>query len=259
VFIWEWSDIHLEATRGWDLPFTDSRPRFNVLVVAGDLIPRMERGVRWLCERVTDRPVIYVAGNHEFYGCDVDRTVEKACEAAAGTNIHILQNDTVTIEGVLFVGATLWTDFGIFGDRDLAMMRAADGLNDYHRIRVRRYVERLRPAHTLARHLESRDFIQRATRQARADRIVVVTHHGCVPQAIKAGTENDILSAAYVSDCSDLLENVDIWIYGHTHESRDFMVGRTRIVSNSKGYGPWPPRVATWENPRFDPNFTIEI
>jgi hypothetical protein len=69
---------------------------------------------------------------------------------------------------------------------------------------------------------------------------VVVTHHGCVREAIKAGSETDILSAAYTSDCSDLLENVDLWVYGHTHESRDFTVGRTRIVSNSKGYGPWP-------------------
>jgi hypothetical protein len=76
---------------------------------------------------------------------------------------------------------------------------------------------------------------------------------------MKAGTETDILSAAYTSDCSDLLENVDLWVYGHTHESRDFKVGRTRIVSNSKGYGPWPPKQRGWDNMRFDPNYVIEI
>lgn len=115
------------------------------------------------------------------------------------------------------------------------------------------------PADTLARHLESRAFIERVTREARVDRRVVVTHHGCVREAIKAGTESDVLSPAYTSDCSDLLERVDLWIYGHTHESRDFKVARTRIVSNSKGYGPWLPRAARWDNPQFDPNYVIEI
>jgi predicted phosphodiesterase len=259
VLLWKVSDLHLELTRGWDLPLGEARPHFDVMVVAGDLIPRMERGVAWLLERVTDRPVIYVPGNHEFYGCDIDRTVEKARQAAAGTNIHILQNDAVVIDGVLFAGATLWTDFELFGNRDYAMMRAAGGMNDYRKIRKKAYLERLRPADTLARHLESRDFIKRVTREARADRRVVITHHGCVREAIKAGTEADVLSAAYTSDCSDLLESVDLWIYGHTHESRDFTVGRTRIVSNSKGYGPWAPREARWDNPRFDPNYVIEI
>jgi hypothetical protein len=72
-----------------------ARPDFDALVVAGDLIPRAERGVKWLAERVTDRPVIFVPGNHEAYSADVERTVEKAREAAAGTTVRVLQNETV--------------------------------------------------------------------------------------------------------------------------------------------------------------------
>ena len=79
--LWILSDLHLDSTRGWDLPPAGTRPDFDVLVAAGDLFPRMDRGVRWLAERVTDRPVIYVAGNHESFGTDIDRTVEKALEA----------------------------------------------------------------------------------------------------------------------------------------------------------------------------------
>jgi predicted phosphodiesterase len=259
MLLWVMSDLHLELSRDYDLPFADERPKFDVMVVAGDLIPKMERGVAWLRARVPDKPIIYVAGNHEFYGCDIDRTVEKARQAAIGTQIHVLQNDVVAIDGVLFVGSTLWTDFSLFGKRDFAMMRAADGMNDYRKIRKRRYVERLRPADTYARHLESRDFIKRATSEARADRRVVVTHHGCIREALKSGAEDDILSAADTSDCSDLLKNVDLWIYGHTHESRDFKVGHTRIVSNSKGYGPWPPQIAHWDNSHFDPKYVIAI
>jgi predicted phosphodiesterase len=260
VLLWIVSDLHLNLARGWDLRLGDARPKFDAMLVAGDLVPRMEKGVAWLRERVTDRPVIYVPGNHEFYGCDIDRTVEKARQAAAGTNIHILQDDEILINGqVLFVGATLWTDFDLFGNRDYAMMRAAEGMNDYRKIRKKAYQLRLRPADTLARHWKSRAFIERATREAHADhRVVVITHHGCVREATRAGTEADVISAAYTSDCSDLLENVDLWVYGHTHESRDFTVGRTRIVSNSKGYGPWKPGEAS-DNPIFDPNYVIEI
>src|ERR1700737_3195502 len=85
--LWIVSDLHLELTRGWDLPAGRARPAFDVMVVAGDLIPGMERGVRWLTQRVTDEKILYVAGNHEGFGRDIDRTVEKARQAAIGTNL----------------------------------------------------------------------------------------------------------------------------------------------------------------------------
>lgn len=70
--LWIMSDLHLELTRGWDLPSGAARPGFDVMIVAGDLIPRAERGVRWLLDHVPDRDrhVIYVMGNHEAYGTD---------------------------------------------------------------------------------------------------------------------------------------------------------------------------------------------
>ncbi|HWG07366.1 MAG TPA: metallophosphoesterase [Beijerinckiaceae bacterium] len=195
VRLWILSDLHLELTRGWDLPGPAERPAFDVLIIAGDLVPKMERGVRWLIERV-DKPCIYVPGNHEFYGCDVDRTVEKARAAAAGSQIHILQNDAVDLGGgITFLGATLWTDFDLFGDAEYAMMAAGDTMNDYRKIRTHNYRRQLRPAHTLKRNLESRDFIARELRKG--GRNVVVTHHGPVPQAARRGFERDISSAAY--------------------------------------------------------------
>jgi hypothetical protein len=118
------SDLHLESTRGWDLPSVEERPGFDVLIVAGDLIPQAERGVRWLLERVPDRPLLYIMGNHESYGTDVDRTLEKARQAAAGTSLRILQDDAEMIGDVLFVGTTFWTDFELFGNRSYAMRRA---------------------------------------------------------------------------------------------------------------------------------------
>jgi predicted phosphodiesterase len=258
--LWIISDLHLELTRGWDLPAPEERPDFDVMVVAGDLTTRMQRGVAWLGERVTDRPVIYVSGNHEAYGQDVDRTVEKARAAAAGTNIHVLENDTVTIGTTTFIGCTLWTDFELFGDAEYAMSVAAETMNDYRKIRIQNYELRLRPIHTLKKHRESRDFIARELRKPKTGLRVVVTHMGPHPTAVRGGFERDIISAAYTSDCSDLMNmGVTAWIHGHTHETYDRMVGGTRLVSNQKGYGPWPPAETTWDNAKFDPNLVIEI
>jgi predicted phosphodiesterase len=258
--LWIQSDLHMELTRGWDLPAVADRPHYDVLVIAGDLIPRMERGVAWLLERVTDRPVIYIAGNHEFYGCDIDRTVEKARALAAGTNVHVLQNDSIQIGDVVFIGATFWTDFDLFGDPEYAMQVAAETMNDYRKIRLGRYQYRLRPHHTLQRHQESRDFITRELRKEKTGARVVVTHMGPHPLAIRRGFERDIASAAYTSDCSDLLNmGVDAWIYGHTHETENRLIGTARVIANAKGYGPWMPAERTWDNPNFDPRLVIEI
>jgi hypothetical protein len=113
---------------------------------------------------------------------------------------------------------------------------------------------------TVARHFESREFIVRTVREAPANcKVVVVSHHPCIRQLTRTGMEDDIMSAAYVSDCSALLDGVDLWICGHTHESFNEVVGTTRVVSNAKGYGPWPPDRLTWDNPNFDPHFVVEI
>jgi predicted phosphodiesterase len=260
--IWVLADIHTELTHGWDLPGPAERPDFDVLVMAGDLVPGMERGVKWLRDRVADRPVIYIPGNHEAYRADIDRTVEKAKAAAAGTNIHVLQNEAVVIGGARFICATLWTDFSLFGDPEAAANAAHSQMNDYKRIRTEHYGRRLRPFDTWRRHQESRAFInQELAAQVDGPR-VVVSHHGPHRDALRPGTEHDILSAAYTSDLEEMIVagGADAWIYGHLHISDDRMIGRTRVVSNSKGYGPdLRAGLRTWDNRQFDPNFVIEV
>lgn len=270
------SDLHLESTRGWELPSGDARPRFDVLIVAGDLIPRMERGVKWLLEHVPDRPVIYVGGNHEAYGTDIQVTLEKAKAAAAGTNVHVLENGTVRFGDVTFAGCTFWTDFNLLGDRRRAMAVAGDWMNDFKKIRTKAYIERFRPHHALARHTESRAFFEAELRKPRSGKLCLVSHHCPLPpRSVRATTPDEplpvgqILAAAYCSDLTALmtpapddgrgaLRPADLWVFGHTHESVDTTVGATRLVSQAKGYGPWKPG-ETWDNPNFNPNYVIEI
>jgi predicted phosphodiesterase len=275
VLLWILSDLHVELTRGWDLPSGDARPQFDVLVVAGDLIPRMERGVKWLRERVPDKPVIYVPGNHEAYGVDVDRTVEKAMEAARGTNVFVLQNRWIRLDDVTFAGATLWTDFSLFGDQRRAMAVAGDRMNDHKKIRTARYLERFLPRHALARHMESRAFLEGEMRKPRSGPLVIITHHvpmpgrgyRLAPHYSRARlSDEEVLAAAYRTDLTELMwpapighafdtcRPADLWVFGHTHEFKDTVIGSTRVVSNAKGYGPWPPQQRAWYNPRFNPN-----
>ena len=274
MLLWILSDLHVELTRGWDLPAANERPRYDVLVIAGDLIPRMERGVKWLRERVSDRPVIYIAGNHEAYSCDIDRTIEKAKIVAAGSNIHVLQHETIRLADVTFAGATLWTDFNLLGDQRRAIAAAAENMNDFRKIRTAHYTERFRPHHAYARHLAARSFFEGAMRKPRSDKLVVVSHHaphpGDVTRLSEPPTADNILTAAYRSDLTALmspmpddgrgaLRPADVWIYGHTHESEDALIGQTRVVTNAKGYGPWLPKYRTCDNRSFDPHFVIEI
>ncbi|WP_019197322.1 metallophosphoesterase [Afipia birgiae] len=259
MLLWILSDIHLESSSGWDLPAPDLRPQFDVLIVAGDLITRMERGLAWLRARITDRPVIYVSGNHEGYGADWKVTIEKARAAATGSNVRVLENESCVIANVTFAAATLWTDFNLFGDRQRAMAYAGGVMNDYKRIRKRYYQYRLQPQDTLAANRETREFFANVVRTKTTKKVCAISHHGPAPATAKLGTENALISAAYVNgEYKELMRGIDTWIYGHTHETRDFMIGGTRVVTNAKGYGPtsFDP---IWENLNFDPTFTIEI
>lgn len=179
--LWVMSDLHLESTVGWDLPPVDARPPFDVLVVAGDLIPRMERGVRWLAERVPDKPIIYVAGNHEYWGGDIERTIEKAKQAALGTTVQVLQDETTMVGDVTFAGATLWTDYNLGGDRSRAMVVAAERMHDHRKIRTNAYLNRFLPRHALKRFGESKRFLEDTMRAFRPGKLVVVTHHAVFP------------------------------------------------------------------------------
>lgn len=265
--LWVMSDLHCELTQGWDLPPPDRRPDFDVMVMAGDLIPRMERGVAWLRERVPDKPVIYVPGNHEFYRTDIDRTVEKARELAAGTNVIVLQDETVRLDGVPFAGTTLWTDFAVNGDRETGMIDAGLAMNDYRMIRHMNHARRLRPVDTFGRHIRSRAFVERLLSMPREGACVVITHHAPSPAGLRPYHRTpgrpaaDPVAPAYASDLTALMVgegSPDLWIFGHTHISLDLTIGRTRLITNSKGYGPGFGASA-WNNRDFDPSLVVEV
>src|ERR1700709_1553735 len=165
--LWILSDLHLEF-EGFKVP--DPVPDADVCICAGDMLNKgVVPSVRWIAENLpNDMPIILVAGNHEFYRSVFDGSIAAGRdEAARHPNIHFLEDDVVEIQGTRFLGATLWTDFELYGDARLAMEMARTSLNDYRLIFSRRVpFDRLHPGHTARKHRDSREFLDRELRLA---------------------------------------------------------------------------------------------
>lgn len=107
----------------------------DVCIVAEVLCRGPTHGVRWLAEHnAPSMPSVYAAGNHEFSQVlDPLRTGGRPARSAGGPGVHLLEDEIVTIRGVAFIGATLWTDYRIEG-QVLAVRRAQERMNDNRQI-----------------------------------------------------------------------------------------------------------------------------
>jgi predicted phosphodiesterase len=225
------SDLHLE--------FADFRPpevKADVVVLAGD-IHVGTRGIAWAREALPDVPVLYVLGNHEFYKGATPRLLDKVREEALGSNVRILERDTVILDGVRFLGATMWTDMALVGDVPVGMAAAAATMADFKLIRVSPKYRRLRPEDTVTFHHQARRWLEDELATTKGPR-VVVTHHAPLPESLHPAYRADRGNAAYASDLRGLIERAqpNLWIHGHVHHAHDYRVGGTRVVCNPRGY-----------------------
>jgi predicted MPP superfamily phosphohydrolase len=137
------SDLHLD-TGPYALP---AELEFDILVAAGDIGP-IEVSVPWLA--ALNKPVVYVLGNHEHYGRAFTETLTQAKALAAGTQVHVLERESVVIQGVRFLGATLWTSYG---DWHPELAREAHyRMNDYREIAAGNWSDTPANAAWLRRH-----------------------------------------------------------------------------------------------------------
>jgi 3',5'-cyclic AMP phosphodiesterase CpdA len=227
------SDLHTEFA-----PLALSPQPADVVILAGDIGLRT-RGFEWARKTFPDTPVVYVAGNHEYYGAAIPHLTSKLRALSTGTNVSFLDEDEVVIQGVRFLGATMWTDFALFGveRRDEALDAAQEWMTDFKRIRKSPSFGRLRARDTWAFHRRARAWLRDAIARPHDGPTVVVTHHAPAVASIADKHRNDLLSAAYASDVSDLIDGrVALWAFGHTHHAVDEMHRGTRLVSNQRGY-----------------------
>jgi Icc-related predicted phosphoesterase len=245
------SDLHLEFQR-WTPPSVPA----DVVILAGDIDVGTD-GVVWGREQFGDCPVIYVPGNHEYYGREMPATLTKLRRVAKSNDVHLLDGDATVINGVRFLGATLWTDFALYGSEprsvERAMAIAAQAMVDYRIIRMSGG-RMLRAADTQNIHWQQVEWLTQQLAEPSAFPTVVITHHLPHPSSVHAKYAGDGLNPSFASDLSALVcDPVKLWIHGHTHESMDYMVNGTRVVCNPRGYLPQEP------NSTFDGGLAVEV
>lgn len=259
------SDLHLEFIQR-DYPgkrLIEPAPGADVLVLAGDIA----NGTQAI-ELFADWPVqvLYVAGNHEFYGYTFDQLRIDLRKAAAGTSIHFLDNDAFQMDGVRFLGATLWTDYKLARDlSQLTQMRHAERcIRDHSAIRAGNgYFTDFTAQMALDEHEKSRAWLENELAKPFDGKTVVITHHGCHRLSVHPRYVGNVANAAFVSDLSSLLFKANFWLHGHVHDSFDYSASGCRVVANPRGYAKnrWKsknPRDFDFENPLFDPALVID-
>lgn len=229
---------------------TDSE---TTLVLAGDLWEKLRfvtkkntAGKTWL-EQVAPRfkYVVLVLGNHDHWELTIDGSYAKLRDYLSKlpvmSNVFVLNDREIVLDGVCFVGGTLWTDFNkgnpitttTFGLRQTVF-------NDFRQIRFGPEYRRLRPQHMMERHFRTKQVIFDTAAQA-SKPVVVVTHMAPSYQSINEKyrtTANEQLNYYYYSELGNEIAYSDIklWIHGHTHQPSDYMLGGTRVICNPRGH-----------------------
>jgi hypothetical protein len=168
------SDLHLEF-QDWNPPKADA----EVVILAGDIHVGI-KGVEWARRSFPSMPIVYVPGNHEFYGGHIHDMTQDLFAEGARFGVDVLNGRSAVIGGVRFLGATLWTDFALEGTDstsiDRAMARAQYGMYDYQ---VIRYGDdrKFRPADARRIHLEQVRWLRSQLADEFVGTTVVVTHH----------------------------------------------------------------------------------
>lgn len=273
------SDLHLEHV-SFTVPEAID---YDAVILAGDIHSPGHRAVHWARRDSvfgTQKPIVIVPGNHEFYGTCLPVEHEEMRKAAEGTNVHVLDRDALVLDDpaggqVRLLGATLWTDFllkvrvdGVYSaDPERALAMANRYVNDFRLIEVPFGQAPTKPApkrrtltaeDTLARHWIDRAWLLRQLTAPFDGATVVVTHHAPCAQSVASLYESDWLSPAFVSDlpADEFFAGADLWIHGHTHVAMDYVRKKTRVVSNPRGYR---QRGGSFENSTFNPALVIDV
>lgn len=258
------SDLHGEIwSHDYDVP---TNLDFDVAVFAGD-VHHAYRAVNWLTNQraLWGKPVLFVAGNHEYYGSILEDAAARIRESARGTNVTFLDADAVpVIDGVRFLGCTLWTDYRFEADSQAQGLGAGRMLNDHKFIRTSGGAEfpaPFMPTEAYKRHLAERRWLTDRLAEEHDGPTVCITHHGVHPGSRHERYADDgAINSSFISDLSaEIAEHQpSLWIHGHVHDSHDYMVGddATRVVCNPRGYSRGD---GSSENPGFIPDLVVEL
>lgn len=233
-----YSDLHLEMGR-WEPPVLD----VDAVILAGD-IGSHTRGLDWAIwafSRGNRSPaILYVAGNHEYYDAHLGMLDQFRKPHWEQDGVQFLEKRVTVINGVRFLGCTLWSAFDLHGaDKVEAYMDVAKrSINDYWLIQARGGA-RLQPRDTLKLHRLAVRWLDTELSKPFDGKTVVVTHFAPHRGCVEPKYEGSDLSPYFVTDLSWLMakHRIAVWCYGHTHGNADFEAENgCRIISNQLGY-----------------------
>jgi predicted phosphodiesterase len=226
-----------------DAPDNDA----DIIVAAGD-IGVSTQGVDWL--KTLNKPVIYVAGNHEFYNHEYRQTLRLIRDQCAGSNVCFLENDCFVFQDVRFLGCTLWADLFVDGDKKAEAL--GQTLNDF---RLIQFAEKSFDV-TEFSHLyqKSKTWLEQQLAQPFSGKTVVISHHAPSLWSWKDSARS-LKKLAYCNDLKPLLHEHEIaaWFHGHVHSPADYLISGARILCNPRGYA--DIKIV----PGFDRNRRVEI
>lgn len=242
----------------WTLKLPDP-DEYDVVILAGDIHVGL-KGLYWAAQTFS-LPVLLVPGNHEWYGNRLERIAVEMRACAKELGIHYLDNDVLELDGVRFIGSTLWTDFELLGsgmaDIGKALHAAKNGIADFNGTIIYGTTGWFRPEQSVTLHRVCRQFLADELAKPFDGKTCVITHHLPSKHSVSPRFASDVLSAAFASNLDDLVTQADLWIHGHTHDPFDYQLGKCRVVCNPRGY---PDRLRdTYENRGFDAQKIIEI
>jgi predicted phosphodiesterase len=251
------SDLHLSVStpdfRNRSLP-KDTSPDLQtsseaeVLILAGDIVEDGEYNLFRKAFSEIEIPIIYVPGNHEYWGGDIDLALNTTKLATRDTNVSLLVRNYKIIYDTIFIGATLWTPLLGLGGRE-----HFNGTWDMSKVRG------LDPERWQREFELDFGFIKATLENPEfADlKKVVITHHLPSYKSVPERFKNDRSNIYFASNvCEQLMESntaPELWIHGHTHDNCDYIHGNTRVICNPYGYFGYEI------NQGFQPELVVEV
>ena len=227
------SDLHLEVR-----PYEAAQVEADVVVLAGD-IANGAPAIEWAVRSFT-QPVVFIAGNHEAWEDELARAAADIRAAARGTHVRVLDCSSEVIDGVRFLGCTLWTDFSLEPEatRQDVIERSRRYNPDHEMIRMG---ERwFTPEDSIRMHIDQLAWLRGQLAMPHAGKTVVVTHFAPHPRSIAAQFDQHPANAGFVLDLDRMMGAANggpaLWIHGHTHTAFDYDVRGTRVICNPRGY-----------------------
>jgi len=227
------SDLHIEFRP--DLSGL-AVPDCDLLVLAGDVEARPDQAAPFFqrLRRQYAGPILYVLGNHEYYnGVFPRRLDEYRAALASDPSIFLLEKESLVLDGVRFLGTTLWTDF----DNGWHLNNCQSALSDFRVIRSESGGT-FSAGDAWREHRKCRDWLDSAFAEPFSGPTVVVTHHAPSFRSQHPRFAKSPIGGGF---CVDMEKQISqwkpaLWIHGHLHDPADYLLGETRVVCHPWGY-----------------------